>query len=97
MKNEASRTSTVKVGNKTGYTEYYKHERVREVDFGPSYQSVKNSGGNSSNQLTYDHGGYYSDDDYWVCLMFMVLWLLSSIFSVGGLWVVLSLFYFGVF
>ncbi|KAM7511714.1 hypothetical protein LguiB_010589 [Lonicera macranthoides] len=66
VKNEASRTSTVKVGNKTGYTEYYKHERVREVDFGTSYQSVKNSGGNNSNQLTtYDHGGYYSsDDDY---------------------------------
>ncbi|KAM7503319.1 hypothetical protein LguiB_002223 [Lonicera macranthoides] len=34
---EASQTSTVKVGNKSGYTEYYKHERVCEVDFGPSY------------------------------------------------------------
>ncbi|KAM7508403.1 hypothetical protein LguiA_018856 [Lonicera macranthoides] len=66
VKNEASWFSTVKVGNKAGYTEYYTHERVREVDFGTSYKSVKNGDGTSnksSNQLANDHGGYYYYSD----------------------------------
>lgn len=48
VKNEASWSSTVKVGNKTGYTEYYTHGRVRKVDFGTSYKSVKNGDGTNN-------------------------------------------------
>ncbi|KAM7508404.1 hypothetical protein LguiA_018857 [Lonicera macranthoides] len=42
VKDECSWSSKVKVGNRSGYTEYYTEERVRKVDFGKSECSQNN-------------------------------------------------------
>lgn len=51
VKDECTRSSKVKIGNKNGYTEYYKEERVRDVDF---------SNVNNKTVITYDS----DSDDY---------------------------------
>lgn len=48
-RNEYKQTSTVRVGDKSGYTEVYNEQRVRNVSYN------KSSG--SNNLITYDNGG----------------------------------------
>ncbi|KAJ9548462.1 hypothetical protein OSB04_021005 [Centaurea solstitialis] len=49
-KSEYTKSSTVRVGDKSGYTEVYSEQRVRNVSYN------KSSG--SNNLLTYDNGDY---------------------------------------
>ncbi|KAL7263509.1 hypothetical protein ACSBR1_001628 [Camellia fascicularis] len=42
VKDEFKRSSTIRVGNKTGYTEYYTEHRVRDVNYGKSTASTPN-------------------------------------------------------
>ncbi|KAL6518188.1 hypothetical protein OROMI_033889 [Orobanche minor] len=41
-KDEHTTSSTYKVGDKSGYTEYYREERVKHVDYGKSSNSNNN-------------------------------------------------------
>lgn len=62
-RNEYKETSTVRIGDKSGYTEVYNEQRVRNVSF--------NNNNDSKNVIAYDHGyggnyggyGYDSDSD----------------------------------
>ncbi|XP_057964344.1 uncharacterized protein LOC131155319 [Malania oleifera] len=61
VKDECKRSSTIKIGDRNGYTEYCKEETVRKVDFGgynKTQHSTYDHSYNSNNRLTYD-----SDDD----------------------------------
>ncbi|KAA8535507.1 hypothetical protein F0562_030510 [Nyssa sinensis] len=51
VKDEFKKSSTIKIGNKSGYTEYYSEERVRKVSYGNN-SSSRNYG--SPKRLTHD-------------------------------------------
>ncbi|KAA8535505.1 hypothetical protein F0562_030508 [Nyssa sinensis] len=51
VKDEFKKSSTIKIGNKSGYTEYYSEERVRKVSYGNN-NSSRNYG--SKKRLTHD-------------------------------------------
>ncbi|KAM7508405.1 hypothetical protein LguiA_018858 [Lonicera macranthoides] len=57
VKDECTRSSKVKIGNKNGYTEIYKEERFRNVDFS------KNNNNNKT-VITYDSDSDSGYDDY---------------------------------
>ncbi|CAH1419508.1 unnamed protein product [Lactuca virosa] len=64
-KSEYKKSSTVRIGDKSGYTEVYNEQRVRNV-------SYNNNNNNSKKLITYDNGdggeyggyGYGYDSDY---------------------------------
>ncbi|KAL7586098.1 hypothetical protein Lser_V15G38108 [Lactuca serriola] len=56
-KNEYKKSSTVRIGDKSGYTEVYNEQRVRNVSY--------NNNNNSKKLIAYDNGdGYGYDSDY---------------------------------
>ncbi|KAA8535503.1 hypothetical protein F0562_030506 [Nyssa sinensis] len=44
VKDEIKKSSTIKIGNKSGYTEYHREERVRKVSYGNNSSSSRNYG-----------------------------------------------------
>ncbi|XP_059637323.1 uncharacterized protein LOC132279383 isoform X2 [Cornus florida] len=44
VRDEYTRRETTKIGNKSGYTEYHKEERFRDVSYGKNSSSVGNGG-----------------------------------------------------
>ncbi|KAI3772035.1 hypothetical protein L6452_03209 [Arctium lappa] len=56
-RSEYQKSSTVRVGDKSGYTEVYNEQRVRNVSY--------NNNSGSKNLVTYNNGDYYGyDSDY---------------------------------
>ncbi|KAI8016294.1 hypothetical protein LOK49_LG05G02125 [Camellia lanceoleosa] len=62
VKDEFTKQSTIKIGNKSGYTEYHTEERVRNVNFGTG--SGGGSDGNGPNNcLTYHDNSSYGNNN----------------------------------
>ncbi|VFQ65283.1 unnamed protein product [Cuscuta campestris] len=54
---EYKKSSTVKIGDKTGYTEYYHEERVRRVNYDCGKSSNRLGQGSQNTTISVSHGG----------------------------------------
>ncbi|CAL5387776.1 unnamed protein product [Camellia sinensis] len=61
VKDEFTKQSTIKIGNKSGYTEYHTEERVRNVNFGTG--SGGSNGNGPNNRLTYHDNSSYGNNN----------------------------------